>query len=321
MVHVDSPTKYYSDTCAVDHVSFDVQKGEVVGFLGPNGAGKTTTMRIITCYLKPTSGTVRVKDFDIREQPLEVKRLIGYLPENAPLYTDMITYDYLRYVASIRGVPAKATRSRIDELVGICGLQGVMHKNVGELSRGYRQRVGLAHAMMSDPELLVLDEPTSGLDPNQIIEIREIIKQIGREKTVIFSTHILSEAEATCDRILIINRGKLVADGTTEMLSAETANESVVRIGVAGAGWTQVQAALSSVDGVSRVEQVAPPEDGADTNAIFAHAYCSGDLREPIFRKVVERNWVLIEFMRERRSLENVFQQLTLSQQSEPQEA
>ncbi|MDO8941720.1 MAG: ATP-binding cassette domain-containing protein, partial [Desulfobacterales bacterium] len=191
MIRVESLTKYYHDSCAVDHITLDVRQGEILGLLGPNGAGKTTTLRMLTGFLKPTSGSIRVKDYTIDEQALEIKKIMGYLPESAPLYHDMLVYDYLQFVADIRGVAAARKRARIGELGDLCGINEVMHQPIAELSKGYKQRVGLAHAMMNDPEVLVLDEPTSGLDPNQIVEIREIIRRIGREKTIIFSTHIL----------------------------------------------------------------------------------------------------------------------------------
>ena len=218
MIQVKNLTKYYSDLCAVDQISLDIQQREILGLLGPNGAGKTTTLRMLTGFLQPTSGSIHVKDYSIDEHPLEIKKILGYLPESAPLYHDMLVYDYLNYVADIRGIDKDRKMKRIRKLADLCGINEVMHQPIDVLSKGYKQRVGLAHAMMNDPEILVLDEPTSGLDPNQIVEIRQIIKQIGKEKTIILSTHILSEAEATCDRVVIINRGKIVADGSTESL-------------------------------------------------------------------------------------------------------
>jgi len=212
MIKVENLTKYYGDLCALDKVNFEVKKGEILGLLGPNGAGKTTTYRILTGYLSPTSGNIHVKDYDIYENQIDIKRLIGYLPESAPIYPDMLVFDYLNYVADVKGVEKKKKISHIKELAELCSLNEVMHMTTSELSKGYRQRVGIAHALMGDPEILVLDEPTSGLDPNQIAETREIIKRIGKKKTIVFSTHILSEAEATCDRIIILNDGKIVAD-------------------------------------------------------------------------------------------------------------
>ena len=227
MIRFENLTKYYGNVCAVDNISFEVKKGEILGFLGPNGAGKTTTYRILTGYLQATSGTIKVKDFDIHEDPLEIKKLIGYLPESAPVYHDMLVYDYLNYIADIRRVPEDKKLSHIKSLADLCSLNEVMHKAVNELSKGYRQRVGIAHALMGDPEILVLDEPTVGLDPNQIVETREIIKRIGKEKTIIFSTHILSEALATCDRVVIIHNGKLAADYSMEQLRELLKNESI----------------------------------------------------------------------------------------------
>lgn len=226
MIKIENLTKYYGHFCAVDNISFEIKKGEILGFLGPNGAGKSTTYRILTGYLEATSGTIKVKDFNIHDHQLEIKKLIGYLPESAPIYHDMLVYDYLNYVADIRGVGAEKKLAHIRDLAELCSLNEVMHKTVGELSKGYRQRVGIAHALMGDPEILVLDEPTSGLDPNQIVETREIIKRIGKEKTIIFSTHILSEAQATCDRVVIIDKGKLAADYTKDELQELTKNQS-----------------------------------------------------------------------------------------------
>lgn len=226
MIKIENLTKYYGDFCAVDHISFEINKGEILGFLGPNGAGKTTTYRILTGYLQATSGTIRVKDYNIHDHQLEIKKMIGYLPEAAPIYHEMLVYDYLNYVADIRGVKEGEKLDHIRELADLCSLNEVMHKRIDELSKGYRQRVGIAHALMGDPEILVLDEPTSGLDPNQIAETREIIRRIGKTKTIIFSTHILSEAEATCDRVVIIDNGKLAADYSIAELKDLTKDKS-----------------------------------------------------------------------------------------------
>lgn len=226
MIRIEELTKYYGDLCAVDHVSFEINKGEILGLLGPNGAGKTTIYRILTGYLRPTSGMIKVKDYTIYDHLTEIKRLIGYLPEAAPIYHEMLVYDYLGFVADIRGVDKREKLAHLQELADLCSLSEVMHMTIDELSKGYRQRVGIAHALMGDPEILVLDEPTSGLDPNQIVETREIIRRIGKEKTIIFSTHILSEAEATCDRVVIINEGKIVADDTLNGLRKTLKQES-----------------------------------------------------------------------------------------------
>jgi ABC-2 type transport system ATP-binding protein len=230
MIKFDKLTKYYGEVCALKDVSFSVKKGEILGLLGPNGAGKTTAYRILTGYLEASGGTVKVKEHDIHHDLMAIKKMIGYLPESAPIYPDMIVYDYLQYVADIRQVPVKEREERIEELADLCSLRHVMHKTVEELSKGYRQRVGIAHALIGKPEILVLDEPTVGLDPNQIVETREIIKRIGKEKTIIYSTHILSEAELTCDRVVIINNGKVVADATVEALKQQTGLKSFEKI-------------------------------------------------------------------------------------------
>ncbi|MFC2160608.1 ABC transporter ATP-binding protein [Acidobacteriota bacterium] len=230
MIKIEKLTKYYGELKAVDSVSFDIQKGEILGLLGPNGAGKTTIYRILTGYLSPTSGSIKVKDFNIQNDLIEIKKLIGYLPEAAPIYQDMLVFDYLNYVADIRGVDKEKKLAHLRELADLCSLNEVMHFSINELSKGYRQRVGIAHALMGDPEILVLDEPTSGLDPNQIVETRDIIRRIGKEKTIVFSTHILSEAEATCDRIVVINRGKKVADDTVDNLRESLKLQSFEKI-------------------------------------------------------------------------------------------
>ncbi len=230
MIKIENLTKYYGELKAVDSVSFEIQKGEILGLLGPNGAGKTTIYRILTGYLSPTSGSIKVKNFNIDDNLIEIKKLIGYLPEAAPIYQDMLVFDYLNYIADIRRVEKEKKMAHLRDLADLCSLNEVMHFSVNELSKGYRQRVGIAHALMGDPEILVLDEPTSGLDPNQIVETRDIIRRIGKEKTIVFSTHILSEAEATCDRVVIINRGKIVADDTVDGLRKSLKLESFEKI-------------------------------------------------------------------------------------------
>jgi len=306
MISVQNLSKNYGPLRALDRISFEVGKGEILGLLGPNGAGKTTTMRILTGYFPPTSGTVRIGDLDILENPLAVKKLIGYLPEFAPLYTDMLVYDYLSFVASIRALSPEGRENRIAELAEICGLYEVMHRPFRELSRGYKQRVGLAHAMMGDPEILVLDEPTSGLDPNQIADIRAIIKEIGREKTIIFSTHILNEAEATCDRIIIIDRGRLVADGTAE--SIKSSDRIRFRLSLVGARYSDVRTHLSAVPGVEDIRRLSA--DASEELQVLLS--CSRDNRTEISRKAKEQDWTVVEFTRERESLESIFRELTL---------
>lgn len=309
MIHVENLTKYYHTFCAVDHINLDIHKGEILGLLGPNGAGKTTTLRMLTGYFMPTSGTIRVKDYTIDENPLEIKKLIGYLPESAPLYHNMLVYDYLDYIAGIRGLDGNQKRARIRFLADTCGLNAVMHFPIDELSKGLRQRVGLAHAMMNDPEILVLDEPTSGLDPNQIVEIRDIIRQIGKEKTVILSTHILREAEATCDRVVIINRGKIVADDLTENLKKSVGREHVIHISLLNADFRSVEVRLRPIEGIIGIE----PCDDADGGKLNVRLSCrsTADLRRNIYEAIKETDWILIEFYQETRDLETVFRELT----------
>jgi ABC-2 type transport system ATP-binding protein len=308
MIELSDLTKYYGELCALDHLNLTIEKGRILGLLGPNGAGKTTALRIITGYLKPTSGTVTAKGLSIDRDALAIKRMIGYLPESAPLYHDMLVYDYLHYVADIRGLGDNGKGERIRELVDICGLRGLMHRSINELSKGYKQRVGLAHAMMSDPEILILDEPTSGLDPNQIVEIREIVKRIGREKTVILSTHILSEVEATCDRVVIINRGKIVADGSTQDLKKESQSEYSLNVSLRGGEVEAVQRVLSPVEGVSEVQQTGT-EDGTRSFRVLCRT--SADIRAQVYERIKEQDWVLLEFSQEMKSLEKIFRELT----------
>lgn len=309
MIHVENLTKYYSELCAVDHINLDIQKGEILGLLGPNGAGKTTTLRMLTGFFLPTTGDIRIKDFSIRENTLDIKKLIGYLPESAPLYHSMLVYDYLNYIADVRGLDKEKKISRIKKLADICGLHGIMHKTIEELSKGLKQRVGLAHAMMDDPEILVLDEPTSGLDPNQIAEIREIIKQIGKEKTVILSTHILSEAEATCDRIVIINKGKIVADGSTEALKQKGNRENTIHISLMNADIPSIKNLLGAIDGVLRIDTTKAVRD--DIIDVSLTCIASDDLRKAVYRKIKETDWDLYELRQETKTLEHIFRDLT----------
>ena len=250
MIEVENVSKLFGNFRAVDGISFSIQTGEIVGLLGPNGAGKTTTMRMISGFLEPDSGTVKIDGLDVLKNPVETKRKIGYMPESAPMYSDMIVADYLKYIAEIENQnPAEKCR----ELAEVCGLKEVMHKNIGELSRGNRQRVGLAHALMGNPEILILDEPTSGLDPNQVLEVRSLIKQIGKTHTVIISTHILSEVEMLCGRVIIISGGKKVADSPTEELREHFGNSSEVQICVSGASTEEAEKIFRGINGVSKI--------------------------------------------------------------------
>ncbi|MCD6269132.1 MAG: ATP-binding cassette domain-containing protein [Deltaproteobacteria bacterium] len=314
MIEVQGLQKFYGNFQALKGLDFTINKGEILGLLGPNGAGKTTTMRILTGFLKPSRGNIKVADLNVIEHSLKIKEMIGYLPEAAPLYGEMLVYDYLAYVAEMRGLRGSDKARRIAEMVVLCGLKEVIYRAVHELSKGYKQRVGLAHAMMGDPEILVLDEPTSGLDPNQIVEIRELIKEIGRKKTVIFSTHILSEAEATCDRVVIINQGTIVADGPTDSLLHEFGAGVVVDIVLQHPDVALVIAKLSIVAGVEKIENTTDTESGLLSGASVQLAVFSStdeDIRPALYRVIREQGWDLIDFHLRSESLENIFAQLT----------
>ncbi|MEW5701135.1 MAG: ATP-binding cassette domain-containing protein [Candidatus Zixiibacteriota bacterium] len=310
MIEVKNLTKNYGPTRALDAVSFTIPTGEVLGFLGPNGAGKTTAMKIITCFMPPTDGQVLVDELDALEHSLEVRRKIGYLPENNPLYTDMNVLDYLVFVQRLRGIPFSEHAGRNRRMVEMCGLGEVVRKDIGELSKGYRQRVGLAQAMVHDPEILILDEPTVGLDPNQIVDIRALIKELGRAKTLLLCTHILPEVEETCDRVLIINRGRIVADGTPQSLRAAARGQERLFVEIRGPQ-DQIRAALEQLPGAARVS--VPERAGADDGAPRFVIETGGgiDLREAVFSMARDRNWILLEMRREAVRLEDVFRQLT----------
>jgi len=309
-VVVKNLTKRYGSQKAIDSISFRVNQGEVLGFLGPNGAGKSTTMKIITSYLSPSEGDVEVGGFSVVKDPEKVKQLIGYLPENNPLYLDMPVIEYLEFSALLQGVTKDKVQGRIREMVKVCGLMGEKHKLIGELSKGYRQRVGLAQAMIHDPKVLILDEPTTGLDPNQIVEIRKLIKDIGKEKTVILSTHILPEVEATCDRILIINDGKIVADGTAENLRKQRQGREILKVKIEDGVATDIMAALKSIPSVQSIEPVMGKEN---TFEIQADKYASP--KRDIFKICVQKNWVLTEMVPSETSLENIFHDLTVTKE------
>ncbi len=305
MVQIKELTRYYGQTCAVDNLNFEIPKGQILGLLGPNGAGKTTTLRILTGYLQPTSGTIYVDGIDVKEDPLAVKKMIGYLPESSPIYPDMIVFDYLLFIAEMRGIEKDRQINRIKELAEICSLKEVMHKTVMNLSKGYKQRVGLALALMSDPDILVLDEPTSGLDPNQIVEIRSIIKEIGKTKTIIFSTHILSEAEATCDRVVIINNGAIAADGSTEVLKTSEGGTSLVSLTLQNADKDDIAAVLKGFTGIKETSY----NKSGDT--LEVKLSCAEDIRAALYSEIKKKDWILLEFKQERKSLEHIFRELT----------
>lgn len=304
---VENLTKKYGAQRAVDNISFDVQPGEILGFLGPNGAGKTTTMKIITCFMAPNDGDVKVSGRSIFEDQDYIKRNVGYLPESNPLYYDMFVLEYLEFCAQLQGVPKEKVDERIAEMVRVCGLNDEKHKRIGELSKGYKQRVGLAQAMIHDPEILILDEPTTGLDPNQIVEIRKLIRELGRKKTVILSTHILPEVEATCDRILIINKGKIVADGTPETLRNKAQGAELLRVQISDApGSDEV---ISALQALPEVRMVDPVNGSSDTYMVNSAENTSS--RKPVFQLCVEKGWTLTELTPIETKLEDIFRDLT----------
>jgi len=310
MIRVKNLTKNYGELKAVDDISFEVKTGEIVGFLGPNAAGKTTTMRIITCFMPPTSGTIEVDDLNIFDNSLEIRGKIGYLPENAPLYWEMNVVEYLEFIMGLRGVGKDNFSKRKKDIIELCGLGSVTHKDIGELSKGFRQRVGLAQAMIHNPEILILDEPTIGLDPNQIVEIRNLIKQLGREKTVILSTHILPEVEATCGRVLIIHEGKIVADGTPKELQSGFEGKERIYLELKKTV-ENIESKLKMLEQVEKVEKVATPS--VETRGFYIESDKGVDLREKLFNYSVQNNWTILEMRREQASLEQIFRLLTRS--------
>jgi ABC-2 type transport system ATP-binding protein len=306
MLETKDLNKKFGDVHAVKNLNFEVKKGEILGFLGTNGAGKTTTMRMITCFIPPTSGSIKVDGIDTRDNDLAVREKIGYLPESTPLYNDMQVEEYLRFVGEVRGVRGAKLTSRIGDLFGVCGLSKMARRQIGKLSKGYRQRVGLAQALITDPPLLILDEPTSGLDPNQIIEIRNLIKNMGKEKTVIYCSHILSEVSATCNYIVIINQGAIVASGTAEELTSTMKKENryILRV---KADRGALETKLKGLPGVGRIG-VTPSGEWLDAVVV---AQGSQDIGEQLYKCVFENGWSLAELKRESASLEDVFTQLT----------
>jgi len=311
MIEAENLTKRYGDTIAVDDVSFSVKKGEIVGLLGPNGAGKTTTMRILTCYLAPDGGKATLAGKDIIEQSFDVRHCLGYLPENNPLYTDMGVVDYLKFIAHIRNLPRKHLTAKLKEMIEVCGLEPVLNKRIGALSKGFCQRVGLAQTMIHDPDILILDEPTVGLDPNQIVEIRELIKRLGEEKTVILSSHILPEVAATCKRIIIMNNGKIVGSGTPEEMSTRARGGGIVNIVVRGPV-EEIKEKLNSMEKVKDFKVKDTETVGWTRFEVVSTG--EEDINEELFRMVVANGWSLCELYQESLSLEDVFQQLTLKE-------
>lgn len=305
---VENLTKRYGPQKAVDNITFRVKTGEILGFLGPNGAGKTTTMKAITTYLTPNEGIIRVGQFSNHENAEDIKKTIGYLPENNPLYSEMPVVDYLQFVAELQGIAKSRIKDKILEMVAVCGLEGEKHKKIEELSKGYKQRVGLAQALIHDPEVLILDEPTSGLDPNQIVEIRELIKRIGREKTVILSSHILAEVEATCDRILIINKGKIVADGTAKELKKQSEGREILKVKIEEGDSNTIFTSLQLLETVGVVDILQAKE-----NIFEIQSKPELTSRKEIFKLCVNKGWVLTEMTPIETKLEDIFRDLTVN--------
>ncbi|MCP5462844.1 MAG: ATP-binding cassette domain-containing protein [bacterium] len=308
MIEVKNLSKRYGITQAVRDVSFEVKRGEVLGFLGPNGAGKTTTMKIITCYIPPTDGTVSVAGFDILENPLDVRKRIGYLPESTPLYTDLMVEEYLYFVAQMRQIPISQRQQRIKKIIETCSLKEVLKKDIGQLSKGFKQRVGLAQAMIHDPDILILDEPTSGLDPNQIIEIRQLIKKLGKEKTIILSTHILPEVSATCDRVIIINEGQLVASGTPSELQEQAAGDTILYSSIKALK-KDIESVLPTLDFVKEFRLIDTQDSFLRYKIITQKT--ESDPGEQLFSAAVKNNWILSEIHKENLSMEDIFLKLT----------
>lgn len=316
MIKVEGLTKRYARTVAVDNISFEVEKGQIVGFLGPNGAGKTTTMRVLTCFLPPTAGKATVAGFDVLENPMEVKKRIGYLPETPPVYPEMEVIEYLKFVGRLKGIPSRDIARRVDEVMERCAVADVRTKLIGKLSKGYRQRVGLAQAIIHNPDVLILDEPTSGLDPKQIIETRELITSLAGDHTIILSTHILSEVEHSCERVIIISQGKLVAIDSVANLTNRLRGSEAVALELDAADGrpnpTEVQQRLETVSGVSRVMM----RDSRNGRLLFEIESLQGrQIRADLARTVVNAGWNLNELRSVGLSLEDIFLQLTAAEQ------
>ena len=307
MIAVENLTKKYAGVTAVDGLSFTVNRGEIVGFLGPNGAGKSTTMRILSAFMPATSGKVTVAGYDVFTQSEEVRRRIGYMPENNPLYLEMRVSEYLNYRAALKGVPGAKRKARTDEVLERCGLKGVRRRIVGQLSKGFRQRVGLADSLVHDPDLLILDEPTIGLDPNQIRQVRNLIKDLGKRHTILLSTHILPEVEMTCSRVIIINKGKIVASDTPENLTKLIEGGGTVRAEIRG-DRSVIERELGALPGVKNVT-IETSNDGFVCATVFAPPH--NDVRVHIYEKAAANKWTLRELSRVRQTLEDVFVSIT----------
>jgi ABC-2 type transport system ATP-binding protein len=311
MIKVQGLTKRYARHVAVDHISFEVGKGQIVGFLGPNGAGKTTTMRMLTCFMPPTEGSAEVAGFDVVEKPMEVKRRIGYLPETPPLYPEMEVAEYLDFVARIKGLPTAGRQARIDEVMGRCAVADVRHREIGKLSKGYRQRVGLAQAILHNPDVLILDEPTSGLDPAQINETRALIRELAGDHTIVLSTHILPEVEQICERVIIIAKGKLVATDTVANLTTNLRGAETIALEVGGADEASVRERLERIPGVQTITSEAP-------GRYRIEAEKDKGVRPEIARAVIASGWELQELHGVSLRLEDIFLELTGGKEPTP---
>ncbi|MCK4533631.1 ATP-binding cassette domain-containing protein [bacterium] len=309
MIEIKNLTKKYGEQVAVDNISLSINRGEILGFLGPNGAGKTTTLRVIACYMPATLGSVSVAGYDVYQSSLQVKEKIGYLPETNPLYSEMGVIEYLYFIAKLRNIPSGKIKASVRKIVELCALGGVIRKNIGELSRGFKQRVGLAQAIIHNPPVLILDEPTLGLDPNQIVEIRDLIKRLGKEKTVILSSHILSEVQATCDRVVIINKGKIVADGKKEELQSMIKGREKIYLRLKG---KESRAVVDFFGSKKDIFNVAIKEEGIDSVEYELEIDKGVDLREEVFHWTVKNKWVILEMIPKKISLEDVFRRLTI---------
>ncbi|MBW6515990.1 MAG: ATP-binding cassette domain-containing protein [Candidatus Cloacimonetes bacterium] len=310
MIRIENLTKYYGSVRAVNRINFQVGEGEILGFLGPNGAGKSTTLKILTCFLTPTDGNIFIDQYNIYEHSKEIRELIGYLPENNPLYLDMAVYDYLLFIGELRGLNQKAFNKSLRNVIDKCGLTGVVSKPIHTLSKGYRQRVGLAQAILHDPKILILDEPTAGLDPNQIIEIRDLIKELGKEKTLILSSHILQEVQAVCSRIVIINKGDIVADGTLDDLKASLQGKNRLNLDLVADDFDAqlLKASIPELD----IVNITPKEGFL---SLVLEYSSDRDLRSDIYNYIKKKDWVILEMHREFMSLEDLFRTLTIEKE------
>jgi len=301
-LEVQNVSKVFGAQRAVDHLSFSAKKGEILGFLGPNGAGKSTTMKMATTYFVPTEGTISVAGYDVETQSAEVRNHVGYLPEHNPLYLDMYVHEYLAFIGQVHKIKGNALSSRVKEMIDLCGLGVEQNKLIGQLSKGYRQRVGLAQALIHNPPVLILDEPTTGLDPNQILEIRHVIKEIGKEKTVVFSTHIMQEVTAICERVIIINKGKKVADSTVKELGKQAKGQTYVVL--------EFSDEMSSFAGLDKMKEVVYIET-IDARKIRLTIDADKDIRPSLLKLAGENSWPLLGIQQEENSLENIFKELT----------